>query len=171
MASLAEMTTPAEDSHDCWRTPPALFHTLNLRYNFGVDAASDDDNALCLQHWTVRGDGVAKLADRSNDYLRAWANPPYSNIEPWAAAAYERALRGAFTALLLPANRTQCPWWHDYALRAELWFFRGRIRFRPPPGLSESSPRGNSVLVVFDPRTLGRGVIGSLCPETGAVIG
>jgi hypothetical protein len=103
--------------------------------------------------------------------LRMWINPPYSAIAPWVLGAYSRCVRDeSFSALLLPANRTQLDWWHRYALRGELWFFRGRIAFDPPPGIKKSTPRGNSVLVVFDPLTLGRGLVGSLDAKTGAVL-
>lgn len=165
MSAIAISPSEPEGPRQCWQTPLPLFEALHERYCFEVDAAANDDNHMPLRYWTARENGLACLEERSH---RAWINPPYDNIDAWISAAHYRCgANGWFSALLLPV-RTQRSWWHRYAMRGELWFFRDRIRFVPPPGIKESSPGHNSVLIVFDPNTLGRGVIGSLHAETGA---
>lgn len=164
---MSALAATAEDPRDCWRTPRQLFDALNKRYRFEVDAAADASNALLPSYYTRDCDTLGWL---KTTLARAYVNPPYSDIAPWTEACYRRcAWLGAFSALLLPANRTQMSWWHDYAMRGELWFFKGRIAFEPPPGVEPSSPRGNSVLVVFDPGSIDMDVRGSLHPKTGAV--
>jgi phage N-6-adenine-methyltransferase len=159
-----------EDPRDCWRTPDGLFVPLNDRWSLDVDAAADQENAKLRRFWDREDNGIAQLENPLNDHLRVWCNPPYSDIEPWVRALFQRTLRGAFAIALLPANRTQLAWFHDYALRAEIWWFKGRIRFLPPPGVDESTPRGNNMLVVFDPATLDAGIHRSACPRTGALL-
>lgn len=151
-----------------WRTPRPLFEALHARFRFDVDAAADDSNHLLPHYWTVQDDGIAHLASPANDHLRAWVNPPYDNIGPWADAAWHRCRRGALTVLLLP-SRTDQAWFGD-ALDGEVWFSRGRVQFVPPPGVKPSSNSAGSVLVVFDPETVGRGLMRSFDAKTGALL-
>lgn len=41
-----------------WRTPKALFDELNAEFDFTVDAASTDENALCVHHYTKAQNGL-----------------------------------------------------------------------------------------------------------------
>lgn len=149
--TVVDFHSPSEDNRQRWRTPRRLFDALNARYRFDVDAAADDTNALLPLYWTSREDGVAQLNDKANDALRAFINPPGANIYPWVEAARNRWVRGAFTALLLPA-RTDAMWFHSHALVGQVFFVQGRIEFGAPAGVQVAN--GNnaaSVFVVFDP--------------------
>jgi phage N-6-adenine-methyltransferase len=164
---MTAIATIAEDPRQQWRTPRPLFDALHGRYRFDVDAAADDTNNLLPLYWCVRHDGLALLDDRDSAALRAWVNPPYNNITSWISRAYYRCvMAGSFSALLLPARPDQV-WWHRYAMRGELHFFRGRIQFGAPDGVAASSNREPSVLVVFDPNTLGESITRSLDAKTG----
>jgi hypothetical protein len=56
-------------------------------------------------------------------------NPPYGrSIGKWMRKAHESALAGATIVCLVPA-RTDTAWWHDYAMRGEVEFIRGRLKF------------------------------------------
>ena len=80
----------------------------------------------------------------------AWANVPYSNVEPFVAKAIAESARGATVVMLLPA-RTDTRWFHLVLAvqdRAELWFLRGRLRF----GDAKNSAPFPSMVVVFRPR-------------------
>jgi site-specific DNA-methyltransferase (adenine-specific) len=56
-------------------------------------------------------------------------NPPYGReIGIWMRKAYESSLQGALVVCLVPA-RTDTSWWHDYAMKAEVTFIRGRLKF------------------------------------------
>lgn len=156
-------------ARDCWRTPRPLFEALNRRHRFDRDGAADESNHLLPAYWSEADDGILHLLEWDDDKERVFVNPPYSDLKPWLVASWARAVRGAFTALLLPVRADQ-GWWHDYALRGELHYFRGRIQFEPPPGVAKSSNSAASVLVVFDPRTLDLGVARSLDAKTGELL-
>ena len=141
--------TIAEDPRQCWGTPHPLFDTLHRRHRFNVDAAANDSNHLLPSYWTQREDGIAQLADSANDHLRAFLNPPYSHIDPWAEAVLKRFLRGAVTVMLVPAMRTDRDWFHLVLPYAKIVFVKGRIRFNPAPGITPTSPFETSMLLVF----------------------
>jgi hypothetical protein len=54
--------------------------------------------------------------------------------------------------------------------RFEFWFFRGRIAFRPPPGIKNSQAPAFGVMLC----RIGPGIVpgfrGSRCPKTGRKI-
>jgi site-specific DNA-methyltransferase (adenine-specific) len=75
-------------------------------------------------------------------------NPPYGReIGKWVRKAYETAQAGrqAVVVCLLPA-RTDTAWWHDYAMKGEIRFLRGRLKF----GGSKNSAPFPSALVIFN---------------------
>ena len=51
--------TPAEQ-RDCWRTPPWLFAWLDERFEFDVDLAADDENALCGMYFTPESSALSQ---------------------------------------------------------------------------------------------------------------
>lgn len=61
-------------------------------------------------------------------------------------ATKETALRGGTVVCLLPA-RTDTAWWHDYCMKGEITFIRGRLKFG---GCSNPAPFP-SAIVVFKP--------------------
>jgi hypothetical protein len=72
-------------------------------------------------------------------------NPPYGRaIKDWMAKAYDSSKNGAKVVCLVPA-RTDTAWWHDYAMKGEITFLRGRLKF----GNSKNSAPFPSALVVF----------------------
>jgi len=76
-----------------------------------------------------------------------WMNPPYGRtIGKWMRKAYESSLTGSTVVCLVPA-RTDTAWWHDYAIKGEVRFLRGRLKFG---GSANSAPFPNAV-VIFRP--------------------
>ena len=57
------------------------------------------------------------------------------------------ALRGGATVVCLVPARTDTAWWHDYAMRGEIRFIRGRLKF----GSSKNSAPFPSAIVIFYP--------------------
>lgn len=87
----------------------------------------------------------------------SWMNPPYGRgIAKWLKFTVEQQrknvdehLCGAQVAALIPA-RTDTKWWHDYvAPNAEVWFFRGRLRFRDAAGNEQDPAPFPSALALF----------------------
>mgnify|MGYP002404017161 CR=1 FL=1 len=57
-------------------------------------------------------------------------NPPYGReIGKWMKKAYESSLNGATVVCLVPA-RTDTKWWHKYAMKGEVRFVKGRLKFK-----------------------------------------
>ena len=72
-------------------------------------------------------------------------NPPYGRtIKQWMKKAYESSLAGATVVCLVPA-RTDTNWWHDYAMKGDIEFIKGRLKF----GGSKNSAPFPSAVVVF----------------------
>ena len=127
---------------DMWSTPQEFFDGLNSEFGFTLDVCSTHENAKCAYHFTEAEDGLSRVWDGI-----CWMNPPYGRtIGKWMRKAYESSLTGATVVCLVPA-RTDTAWWHDYAVKGEVRFLRGRLKFGGSPN---SAPFPNAV-VVFHP--------------------
>lgn len=128
-----------------WATPQELFDELNQEFKFDLDVCAEDWNAKCERYFTVETDGL--LADWHGV---CWMNPPYGReIKHWMAKAVKEWEKGATVVCLVPA-RTDTTWWHDYAVKGEVRFIRGRIKFVHPDGSTKDAAPFPSAIVVFD---------------------
>jgi phage N-6-adenine-methyltransferase len=142
-------------------TLPSYFADFDRRHGpFTVDVAAAAHNTKCARFYDSAADGLAQ--DWSGE--RVWCNPPYSDIAPWVAKAWEcwSATRGI--AMLLPASRTEQRWWQQlvepYRDRREspltVEFLPGRMHFLRPGqtevGPGERPPFGCALLVWHDPQ-------------------
>lgn len=125
---------------DRWETPQKLFDELNQKYNFELDVCALPENAKCENYFTPEVDGLKQ------DWTGVcWMNPPYGReIGKWMKKALESSRNGAIVVCLVPA-RTDTAWWHDYAMKGEIEFIRGRLKF----GNSKNSAPFPSAIVVF----------------------
>jgi hypothetical protein len=58
-----------------------------------------------------------------------FVNPPYGNAIPkWVKKSYDESLRGALVVMLVP-SRTETRYWHEYCMKGEIRFIKGRIGF------------------------------------------
>jgi hypothetical protein len=71
-------------------------------------------------------------------------NPPYTECLAWMRKAYESAQDGAVVVCLIPV-RTDTTWWHEYAMKGEIRFIRGRLKF----GSATANAPFPSALVIF----------------------
>lgn len=109
---------------DMWVTPQVTFDELDREFGFQTDVCAIAENAKCADYYTPEQDGL-----QQNWRGVCWMNPPYGReIGKWVRKAYESSLAGATVVCLVPA-RTDTAWWHDYAMRGEVRFIRGRLRF------------------------------------------
>lgn len=141
-------------------TPPELFDPINERFGFTLDVAALPQNAKCVRYFTPLEDGLRQ----SWAGERVWCNPPYSDVRPWVEKAWTEFDAAQLIVMLLPANRTEQPWWHEFVepyrdngsgLRVE--FIAGRQRFVTagtfvdlfgrPRGAGERPPFGVCLLV------------------------
>lgn len=134
-----------------WSTPQELFDELNREFRFTLDPCASDWNAKCKRYFTDKDDGLVQ--DWSGEIV--FMNPPYGkDLKLWMEKAYASSLRGATVVCLVPAA-TDTSWWHDYALKGEIRYLRGRPRFvtKENEWQQTFSP---SVIVIFNPLKKGK---------------
>lgn len=125
-----------------WETPPEFFKKLDDKYHFTLDVCATENNAKCAKYYTREEDGLVQ--DWSGN---CWMNPPYGReIGKWVKKAYETSLSGEGTVVCLLPARTDTAWWHDYCMKGEITFVRGRLKF----GGSPNSAPFPSAVVVFN---------------------
>lgn len=139
---MTNLAVHFSSASDMWETPQNFFDELNAEFGFEVDVCATPENAKCARYFTPEQDGLAQEWTGT-----CWMNPPYGRqISKWVRKAYESAQKGATVVCLLPA-RTDTSWWHDYCMKGEIRFVRGRLKFG---NASENAPFPSAV-VVFRP--------------------
>ena len=128
---------------DEWATPQKLFDELNVIFNFTTDLCANSSNAKCDHFYSPEINGLDQEWTGS-----CWGNFPYGReIGKWIKKAYESSLSGATIVCLIPA-RTDTKWWHDYVMKGEISYIKGRIKF----GNGKIDAPFPSAIVVFRPK-------------------
>lgn len=142
------------DQRDLWRTPPALFASLDAEFCFQLDAAAAPHNALCRKFITAEQN---TLETPWSDYLSipgyVWLNPPYSNITPFVKKAATESANQIGTVMLVPAD-TSVGWFKEAIQTAsEVRFITaGRLAFiNPVTGKPVSGNNKGSLLLIWKP--------------------
>jgi len=129
-------------TRDDWATPQALFDELDREFGFTLDVCATAENAKCERFYSPEEDGLKQPWTGV-----CWCNPPYGRrIGAWIRKAYESAQAGATVVCLIPA-RTDTSYWHEYVMRGEVRFIRGRVCFG---GRKPSRSPFPSAIVVFE---------------------
>ena len=127
---------------DQWATPQDFFDKLARQYPFTLDVCALPSSAKCARYFTPEDDGLAQDWDGEVCFM----NPPYGReIKRWMRKAVEEWQKGATVVCLVPA-RTDTAWWHDYAMKGQITFLRGRLKF----GGAKNSAPFPSAVVVFE---------------------
>lgn len=115
----------SSERHD-WETPQAFFEKVNAEFDLDLDVCALVENTKLPRFLSpVSCDSLQEPWAPS----RCWMNPPYGRtIGKWVRKAYEESRAGALVVCLVPA-RTDSAWWHDYAMKGEIRFIRGRLKF------------------------------------------
>jgi phage N-6-adenine-methyltransferase len=126
-----------------WETPQWLFNELNAEFGFTLDVCATADNAKCTNYYTPEQDGL------SREWCGiCWMNPPYGRqIGAWIRKAYESAQADIAIVVCLVPARTDTAWWHDYCMRGEIRYLRGRLKF----GNAKHNAPFPSAIVIFRP--------------------
>lgn len=142
------------DQRDLWRTPPALFTSLDAEFCFQLDAAAAPHNALCRKFITAEQN---TLETPWADYLSipgyVWLNPPYSDITPFVKKAAAESANQIGTVMLVPAD-TSVGWFKEAIQTAsEVRFITaGRLAFiNPVTGKPVSGNNKGSLLIIWKP--------------------
>ena len=122
-----------------WATPQDFFDAQNLIHNFTLDVCANNTNAKCPIYFDKQADGLKQTWVGT-----CWMNPPYGReIGKWMQKAYQSAGNGTIVVCLVPA-RTDTKWWHDYAIKGQVTFIKGRLKFG---GAKNSAPFPSAVIV------------------------
>ena len=124
---------------DLWETPQDFFDKLNSEFKFEIDVCANKENAKCNNYFTLESDGL------NQRWIGVcWMNPPYGReIKKWMKKAYESSLEGAIVVCLVPA-RTDTSWWHEYAMKGQIRFIRGRLKFN---NVKTNAPFPSAVII------------------------
>lgn len=128
------MTMPQQKpgrSKQDYRTPPEFLDAVKRRLSidrFSIDLAADFHNRVADAYYT-KDDNALERTWNPEPGQWAWCNPPYANITPWVEKAVRESVRGAHTAMLLPAS-VGSNWWMQYVEPyAYQSFLNGRLTF------------------------------------------
>lgn len=111
---------------DNWGTPQWLFDELDKEWHFDVDVCASSENAKCPKYFSKEENGLAQDWSQFNN---CWMNPPYGRqIGIWIEKAYNESQKGTNVVCLLP-SRTDTRWFHEYCLKGEIKFLKGRLKF------------------------------------------
>lgn len=125
---------------EMWSTPQAFFDKYDAIHHFILDVCATPDNAKCAKFYTKEQNGLIQPWRGA-----CWMNPPYGRaIGLWMAKAWASSREGATVVCLVPA-RTDTNWWHDYAMRGQIEFIRGRLKFG---GHKNSAPFPSAVVTM-----------------------
>lgn len=142
------------DQRDLWRTPPALFASLDAEFRFQLDAAAAPHNALCRRYITAEQNTLeTPWADYLNVPGYVWLNPPYSDITPFVKKAAAESANQIGTVMLVPAD-TSVGWFKEAIQTAsEVRFITaGRLAFiNPVTGKPVSGNNKGSMLIIWRP--------------------
>jgi phage N-6-adenine-methyltransferase len=137
---------------DTWTTPRDFYDKLHSEFNFSLDAAALKSSALC-NNWFGPDhddpnlkDGLLMDWSKFAPSKTVWLNPPYGRvIKTWMSKAnYESTKRNLTVVCLVPA-RTDTSWWHEYCIKHEVRFIRGRLKFG---NQKNSAPFPSAVVVM-----------------------
>jgi len=133
----------ASSKSDEWSTDPKVFAEIDREFGpFDLDPCATVENTRCARFFTKEDDGL------SRPWIgRVYMNPPYGKPIPlWVSKAWESVESGdaELVVCLLPA-RVDTAWWHDWCVRGEVRFFKGRLTF----GGAKNTATFPSALVVF----------------------
>lgn len=114
---MSDFTLSRISRSDSWATPQKVYADLDAEFHFNDDPCPLNGTGGLDRDW---GTSV-------------FMNPPYSDPAPWCKKAYEESQKGKIVVGLLRGD-TSTRWFHDWVYgKAELRFFKGRIRFNGKP--------------------------------------
>jgi phage N-6-adenine-methyltransferase len=136
---------------DTWNTPAPLVALVRTVLGaIDVDPASNDAAQEVVQattFYTLETNGLA------HEWLgRVYANPPYSNVEPFVSKLFAEFDAGRTTeAIVLVNARSSSAWFQALAARAWRCELRQRVKFWRPERPDGSKGRQASVVFYVGP--------------------
>ena len=137
-----------------WETPNHIMNKFEKEYDivFTRDLCASDDNHKCTEYYTEKDDGLQQTWLLDNEYEANFCNPPYGNglVKQWVRRAWTHE-QTTNTVLLLPINKCDQPWFHEFVVgNALVLFVKGRIAFIEHGNPIKGNSQG-SMLIAFGP--------------------
>lgn len=127
-----------------WGTPWDFYKKIDEEFGFTLDCCASYENHKNDNYFTIKDDAFTK------DWNGVvWCNPPYgATAKKFVSYGYEQSvIMGHCTLVLLLAARTDTKMFHDYCIKGEIRFIRGRLKFIG----AEAPAPFPSMLVIFRP--------------------
>ncbi len=122
-----------------YATPWSLFNQLNDEFNFTIDVCADKNNYKVNTYFSANDNALVQ------DWKGVcWMNPPYKELKKWIIKAYNESIKNDCIVVCLIPARTNTNWWHDYCMRGEIRFIRGRPKFE---GCKHGLPQPLAIVV------------------------
>lgn len=136
------------ESRQDYGTPRAFIEAVERRFGaLWIDLAATAENAKCPRYITPEENSLVQPWNHIIDETRAWLNPPFAAIRPWAAkcAEFVQANRKGTIFFLTPAA-VGSNWFADFVhRRAFVYALQGRLTFE---GETQPYPK-DCILSVF----------------------
>lgn len=124
---MSILVVPRE--RDKWATPQPFFDLVDAEFGFTLDVCALPESAKCEQFYTPENDGLKQPWTG-----RVWCNPPYSEIPAWMERGHQAVTSGECEVVVfLVPSRTGTAWFHEFALKHEVRYLRGRLKFVGAP--------------------------------------
>lgn len=137
MRNVPTGTHTAAEEKDEWRTPQAIVQLVQQRYGCSIDLACTKANAV-FPHCLTRTDDALTGGRWGHLFPGGvgFANPPYSDLDPWFAMAHAEAHHNGFSTVILAPSPNGERRHVDHALGicTEIVFVQSRIAFLRPDG-------------------------------------
>lgn len=165
------LSTTPEEEKDEWCTEPSLFQLCNLEFNFNLDVAATNENALCKHYYTQEDNALKQDWYRPVQsqggvaytfITNIWCNPPFSLKHEFLKKGIEEHKRGANCCFLVPADAPESDWWvktvygHDYPSgpglyqpRLHVRILKPRVNYYTPDKLQKKGNNRPSALIVM----------------------
>ena len=151
--------TTERDLRQEWATPDDFWKVVHEEFEFNFDAAATRHNAMYPTYFgpdhthEPYTNGLSAPWLDVGRKLNVWINPPFAKMMPWVLRAHNaiRSGEARLVVLMCPAS-PETKWWkwavsENYADDAR--FLSPRVQFVPPPGVTSSTNRQNTALLVF----------------------
>ncbi len=126
---------PNDERYTTTKTMGQIFDITNIA-KFDLDPCGAFESHKAENYFTKEFDGL-----KHDWFGSVFINPPFSNIEPWIIKSFDEIYSGncRHIVMLVPANRTEQPWWQnwieanrDKGGKLRTVFLGGRTKFGSP---------------------------------------
>lgn len=111
-------------NNQVYETPDEIFLPLKDEFGFTLDVCANQENAKCERFFDEETNGLNQVWNGV-----CWMNPPFKDVKHWIKKAFESSLDGT-TVVCLVCAKTNTNWFHDYCLKGEVRFIKGRPKFK-----------------------------------------